>query len=82
MGKLFGRLVKITIRIINYGKVSLIISPATLTWYPSHSITFFLKKKLEDISPFHGATDIPVLDFWWCLHWVPKPAINYLNQFN
>ena len=30
--------------------------------------TFFflsiLKKGLEDISPFHGATDTPVLDFW------------------
>ena len=30
------------------------------------------KKKFEDISPFCGATDTPVLDFWWCLLWVSK----------
>ena len=29
------------------------------TWY-----FFFLKKKMEDMSPFCGATDTPVLDFW------------------
>ena len=23
---------------------------------------------------FCGATDIPVLDFWWCLSWVLKPG--------
>ena len=35
---------------------------------------FFIKEKfLEDISPFCGATDTPVLDFWWCLLWVLKP---------
>ena len=33
----------------------------------------FLFKKLEDISPFCGATDTPVLDFWWNLLWVSKP---------
>ena len=27
----------------------------------------------EDISPFCGATDTPVLDFWWHLLWVSKP---------
>ena len=32
----------------------------------------FLKKNLEDISPFCGATDTPVLDFWLCLLWVSK----------
>ena len=26
-----------------------------------------------DISPFRGATDSHVLDFWWCLTWVSKP---------
>ena len=26
---------------------------------------FFLKKNLEDTSPFCGATNTPVLDFWW-----------------
>ena len=36
-------------------------------------ITSFFKKFLEDISPFCGATDTPVLDFWWCLLWVSKP---------
>ena len=25
------------------------------------------------MSPFCGATDTPVLDFWWCLLWVSKP---------
>ena len=29
---------------------------------------------LEDISPFRGATDTPVLDFWWRLPWVSKPG--------
>ena len=24
------------------------------------------------MSPFCGATDTPVLDFWWCLLWVSK----------
>ena len=28
---------------------------------------------MKDISPFCGTTDIPVLDFWWCLLWVSKP---------
>ena len=27
----------------------------------------------EDISRFCGATDTPVLDFWWTLSWVSKP---------
>ena len=31
---------------------------------------FFLKKFLEDMIPFCGATDSPVLDFWWLLPWV------------
>ena len=34
---------------------------------------FFLKKFLEDMSPFCGATDTPILDLWWCLLWVSKP---------
>ena len=29
---------------------------------------------LEDINSFCGATNTPVLDFWWCLLWVLKPA--------
>ena len=33
----------------------------------------FFKKFLEDIISFCGATDTPVLDFWWCLLWVSKP---------
>ena len=32
----------------------------------------FLKKNLEEISLFCGATDTPVLDFWWRLLWVSK----------
>ena len=34
---------------------------------------FFFKKR-EDISPFGGATDTLVLDFWWCLPWFSKPG--------
>ena len=33
---------------------------------------FLLKKKLEDISPFCGATNTLILDFWWHLPWVSK----------
>ena len=33
----------------------------------------FFQKSLEDMSPFCGATDTPVLDFWWRLLWVSKP---------
>ena len=33
---------------------------------------FFSFTFLEDISPFRGATDTPVLDFWWRLLWVSK----------
>ena len=33
-------------------------------------LLFFFKILL--ISPFYGATDTPVLDFWWCLLWVSK----------
>ena len=35
-------------------------------------LQLFFKKILEDISPFRGATDTPVLDFWWHLPWVSK----------
>ena len=35
--------------------------------------TFFKKNILEDMSSFCGATDTPVLDFWWRLLWVSKP---------
>ena len=33
------------------------------------------------MSPFCGATDTPVLDFWWCLLWVSKPewVLPYLS---
>ena len=34
---------------------------------------FFFLKFLEDMSPFCGATDTPILDFWWRLLWVSKP---------
>ena len=35
---------------------------------------FFFSKFLEDISPFRGATDTPLLDFWWHLPWVSMPG--------
>ena len=35
--------------------------------------SFFFFKCLEDMSPFCGATDTPILDFWWHLLWVSKP---------
>ena len=37
------------------------------------SFFLFFFKFLEDMSPFCGATDTPILDFWWCLLWVSKP---------
>ena len=43
-------------------------------WVQSGKVFFFFKIFLEDISPFCGATDIPVLDLWWHLHWVSKPG--------
>ena len=36
-------------------------------------IETFFYNTLYNISPFCGATDIPVLDFWWCLLWISKP---------
>ena len=39
-------------------------------WRPFNT---FLKKYLEDISPFCRVTDTPVLDFWWHLLWISKP---------
>ena len=42
---------------------------AVLVYY-----VFFLKFLLEDISPYCGATDTPVLVFWWHLSWVSKPG--------
>ena len=38
------------------------------------ALTFLVKIFLNDISPFCGATDNPVLDFWWHLPWVSKPG--------
>ena len=35
---------------------------------------FFFLNFLYDISPFCGATDTPVWDFWWRLLRVPKPC--------
>ena len=31
-------------------------------------------KIFEDINPFCEATNIPVLNFWWCLCWVWNPG--------
>ena len=49
-----------------------------LTWRMSQwelvpSLRFFFFKFLEDMSPFCGAIDTPVSDFWWRLLWVSKP---------
>ena len=30
-------------------------------------------QKTYSFSSFCGVTDIPVLDFWWCLPWISKP---------
>ena len=44
-------------------------------WYVSYWNAFlFLKFFYQCISPFRGATDIPVLDFWRRLAWVSKPV--------
>ena len=39
---------------------------------------FFLKIFLKDICPFCGATDTPVLDFWW--HLVPMVIFLYTSN--
>ena len=36
-----------------------------------HYVVFFLK--IGGHKSFCGATDTPILDFWWCLPWVSKP---------
>ena len=46
-----------------------------------HIKYLFFKKRLDDISPFCGATDTPNLDFWWCLIWVSKPKWATLFTF-
>ena len=35
-------------------------------------LIFIFLKFLEDMSPFFGATDTPILDFWWHLLWVSE----------
>ena len=50
---------------------------------PKNKFTSFIFKFLEDTSPFCGATDNPVLDFWWHLSWVSKPGwISCLCAFS
>ena len=53
------------------------VNKAIVTWtrmrLKTHQPPFFLNTILEDISPFCGATDTPVLDFWWYLLSVLKP---------
>ena len=46
-------------------------------------ICFTSVKILERINRFCGATDIPVLDFWWCLPRLSKPGwMPSLASFN
>ena len=50
------------------------------SFYPVYHTTTLTKSKLANFfknlfgSPFLGATDTPVLDFWWHLPWVSKPG--------
>ena len=37
-------------------------------------MSFFLKNTISQDSPFCGATDILVFDFWCCLPYVSKPG--------
>ena len=48
-----------------------------------YNLVFFLKKFWRaQVRPFCGATNTPVLDFWWCLPLVPKPGwIPWLAYF-
>ena len=41
------------------------------------SILSVILKFAQDTSPFHRATDTPVLNFWRHLPWVSKPALTY-----
>ena len=54
-------------------------------WTPSETLitnsAVFCETFLEDIdlSPFCGATDTTVLDFWWRLLWVSKPECVFMS---
>ena len=48
------------------------LSTTTQTYIPPSTSFFFFFKFLEDTSPFRGAADTPILDFWWRLRWVSK----------
>ena len=49
---------------------------------------FLLFKILKNISPFCGATDTRVLDFWWCLdlasnpEWIPCFILHHLHAMD
>ena len=45
----------------------------TLNLEVKNAKSLFFFKFLVDTSPFCGATDTPILDFWWRLLWVSKP---------
>ena len=38
----------------------------------------FFKKKFGGYTSVLWATDTPILDFWWCLHWVSKTGWAHL----
>ena len=42
-------------------------------FFKSELWQFFWKKILVDKWPFYGATDTPILNFWWSLLWVSTP---------
>ena len=59
-----------TIVEIDMDKISVSIRDIYIVSWMNISAVNFFKKFLEDISPFRGATDTPILDFWWRLPWV------------
>ena len=52
---------------------------STATTTGNNRLKLFLVFFSEDISPFRGASDNPVLDFWWRLPWISKAGwITYV----
>ena len=48
--------------------------PVLHIWDNKSNEFWIFLNNLQDMSPFCGATDTHVLDFWWCLPWVSKPG--------
>ena len=44
-------------------------------------VTITARSRYEEISPFYGANETPVLGLWWYLPYVSKPTCNLFLRF-